>query len=43
MLSVEEGNVLLKSIETLGCVENKMRIITAFRVSKILKKIAEKC
>lgn len=43
MLSVEEGNVLLKSIETLGCVENKTCINTAFSTSKILKKIAEKC
>ena len=43
MLSVEEGNVLLKSIETLGCVENKTRINTAFDAPKFLKKIPEKC
>ena len=42
-LSVTTGFVQLKSIETLGYVENKTRINTAFSAYNFLKKIAKKC
>ena len=42
-LSDADGFVHLRGIETLGCVENKTRINTAFDAPKFLKKIPEKC